>query len=103
MTSRLSFLRRFDRFFLDGPENWFQEAPILVQRRLIVGGKGGLYRIDRRWSQDFQATHKDTHNLRRCRDDPERQNPIDEAAGYNIDQAAALFEPGVAPSLYHRV
>src|SRR5580704_16598061 len=90
-------------FPLYGLENRLQEASVFLESFLIVLGNRCLYSSRRGGCHDFKSADKDPHDLSWCRIDSERQDVVDEPAGHDVDQATALFEPGVLPSLNHGV
>jgi hypothetical protein len=79
---------------LNAPARWFGES---------ARGSGCICLMWLRRRDDFEAADKDTHDLSRCWINSERQDVVDEAARYDVDQATALFEPGVFPGLNHGV
>jgi len=74
---------------------YFCKASRSLQRRAIfdgVFGGGG---------DEFDAADEDPGELAGSGLDGERKDGVDEGTGDDVEEAAAFFEPGVAPGLEH--
>ena len=80
-----------------------EEAVVLGEGELIVGGEGGFDSSLGGRSDELEAA--DEHAG--CHDwsgrNAERQDGIDEAARNDVDEARALLEPGIFPCFEHGV
>src|SRR5215467_14007844 len=72
-----------------------EEAAVFLESGLIVGSEGGLHGFARGGSDQLEATDEDADNLRGRRVDGERKDGVHIGARNDVEEAAALFEPGI--------
>src|SRR6202008_1695013 len=92
------------RGFLDhGGEDGLEEAMVFGEGELIVRGEGGFDGALRGGSDEFETSDEDAGGSCWRRGNAEWKNGIDEAAGNDVDEAGAFFEPGGFPGFEHGV
>ena len=84
-------------------EDGFEEAGIMGKGGAIVGGEGGFDGLLGGRSNEFESANEDANGCGWSGSDAEGKNGIHEAAGNDVDEAGAFFEPGVFPGFEHGV
>ena len=86
-----------------GFENGFEEAAVFGEGGAVAGSEGGFYGVLRGGSDKLDAADENARELRGSGTNGKRQDRIHESAWNDVDEARAIFEPGVFPGFKHGV